>query len=147
MKNSKFILIFILLLSMFSFAKSNGDPEKDYFKTAKYNEAPKNVKFSPLMKTAEFKAGQKENFVVIYSENFNKDGVYIKCYYNKNVKVTRMEYFSFDNSTTTKEKLTETFLRADTSCEVKCDREKGCYDKPTEGGVLLCAFECMMSCA
>lgn len=136
-------------MSTFAFANKNKniDPEKDYFRTARYNEVPKKIKFSPLMKTANYKSGQKENFVVLYSEKFNQNGVYIKCYYNKEIKITRVEYFSFDNNSSTKENLSSTFARIAPSCEVNCDREKGCYDKPTEGGVLLCAFECMMACA
>lgn len=148
MKISKFIIVLVLLLSLFSFANNkNGDPEKDYFRTARYNEAPKKIKFSSLLKTAEYKSGQKENFVVLYSENFNNGGVYIKCFYNKEIKITRIEYFSFDNSSSIKKILNDTFDRIAPSCEVNCDRKNGCYDKPTEGGVLLCAFECMMSCA
>ncbi len=146
MKTLNFLL-FTLLFFTYSFTAKNGDPIKDYYRSAKYNEAPKKIKFSPLMKTENYKTGQKENFVVLYSENFNQNGVFIKCYYNKDIKITRIEYFSYDNDQATKAKLSSTFARIAPSCEVNCDREKGCYDKPTEGGVLLCAFECMMACA
>ncbi|MFC6269537.1 hypothetical protein [Frigoriflavimonas asaccharolytica] len=148
MKLTKFLFPLFVLFSSLLFANNkNGDPIKDFFRTAKYNQSPPKIKFESVLATENFKKGQKENYVVIYTEKFSKDGVFIKCFYNKGAQITRVEYFSFGNGANAKKILVDAFSKMVPSCEVNCDREKGCYDKETDGGVLLCAFECMMSCA
>lgn len=150
MKKTLLLLIFGFLggfINANSLNKINPINDKDYYKQARVNESPKGITFDKVFFSSKFTASNTDNYVVKYTEDYNKKGTYLKIYFNEMVKVTKIEFYSFGNKKDVEKQLRAFAMRIETSCEVNCDRERGCYDKPTEGGVLLCAFECIMICA
>ncbi len=149
MKKIFFLLIFSFLgvfINAHDSKKVNPINDKDYYKQARVNESPKGITFNEVFFSSKFSASNTDNYVVKYTEDYNKKGTYLKVYFNEMAKVTKIEYYSFGNKKEVEKQLKSFAMRIEASCEVNCDRERGCYDKPTEGGVLLCAFECLMIC-
>ncbi|MXS72177.1 hypothetical protein GSF70_13225 [Flavobacteriaceae bacterium W22] len=130
--------------------------DRDYFSSFKKNEQPKNKKFNMLSKNSD-EIG--EAFYVIYKENSKGEGFYFKVVFDKDEKPIATYYAIEDKEISEStianlkallngpEKTVESLAETPTQCVTKCHRTKGCYDKPTTSGVLLCSLECGVECA
>ncbi|MGO4710088.1 hypothetical protein AB4Y90_13415 [Chryseobacterium sp. 2TAF14] len=160
MKNN-FLITFTLLLFAFVTIKANNNystrNDKEYFSSFRKNEEPKNKKFNILTKKSE---AVGDSFYVIYKENSLGQGFYFKMVLDKNENLIATYYANESDkkiSDSTVKNLKEIFSGPEkaefsvgdttTQCVTKCHRTKGCYDKPTTTGVLLCSAECGIECA
>lgn len=159
----KFAILIFMVVSMSTIkAATTIVPDHDYFKTFRKNEQPENIKFKLLDKNS--KQDKEGDFYVIFVENENNQGVYFKVvlnemnkpiatYYAKENKNINLDIKNLNNlkrvSNSLLGKKDSKALRLapdPQQCVVNCHRTKGCYDKPTELGVLLCSADCQLSC-
>ncbi len=81
---SNFLLAFALLLFAFTTSKANSNytnrDDKEYFRSFRKNEEPKNKRFNILNKDSE---SNGESFYVIYKENSLGQGFYFKVVLDK----------------------------------------------------------------
>jgi hypothetical protein len=159
---SNFLLAFALLLFAFATSKANNYTDRDdkeYFKSFRKNEEPKNKEFNILSKNSEDKG---ESFYVIYKENSLGQGFYFKVVLDKFEKPIATYYANEGRQKLSdltvknlKRILTDPTSRMSTAtdpitttqCVTNCHRTNACYDKPTSTGVLLCSLECGIACA
>ena len=100
MKKIFFLLIFSFLgvfINAHDSKKVNPINDKDYYKQARVNESPKGITFNEVFFSSKFSASNTDNYVVKYTEDYNKKGTYLKVYFNEMAKVTKIEYYSFGN--------------------------------------------------
>ncbi|KQT21636.1 hypothetical protein ASG22_15900 [Chryseobacterium sp. Leaf405] len=162
MKNN-FLLAFALLLFAFATSKANNQytdrDDKQYFKSFRKNEEPKNKTFNILTKISE---NTGESFYVIYKENSLGQGFYFKVILDKNEKPIAT-YYSDEGRQQLSDSTVKNLKKllsgptgrlaasvdpiTTTQCVTNCHRTNGCYSKPTETGVLLCSLECGIACA
>lgn len=158
---SNFLLAFALLLFAFTTSKANSNytnrDDKEYFRSFRKNEEPKNKRFNILNKDSE---SNGESFYVIYKENSLGQGFYFKVVLDKDENPIATYYANEGDkkiSDSTIENLKKVLFgpgtpslstgETTTQCVTKCHRTNGCYDKDTTAGVLLCSAECGISCA
>ncbi|WP_265427950.1 hypothetical protein [Chryseobacterium sp. YIM B08800] len=160
MKNNILLTFALLLFAFITIKAKDNNPvrnDKEYFSSFKKNEEPKNKKFNILTKKSETVG---ESFYVIYKEKSPGQGFYFKMVLDKNENLIATYYANESDkeiSASTVKNLKEIFSGPEkaefsigdttTQCVTKCHRTKGCYDKPTPTGVLLCSAECGIECA
>ncbi|WP_144283377.1 hypothetical protein [Chryseobacterium echinoideorum] len=159
MKKNILMTLAFLLLAFITVKANNNEKvgnDKEYFSSFKKNEEPKNKKFNILSKSSDQKG---DAFYVIYKKNSKGEGFYFKVVLDKNEKPIATYYAIEDkeiseNTVANLKKLLtgpensiESLAETPTQCVTKCHRTKGCYDKPTTSGVLLCSLECGVECA
>lgn len=122
------------------------------------NIIPEGVKFKSLTKSH----GKISSFYVIYKNNQYGEGYYYKIAFDKNGKPVETSYaveHTNKLSSQTLDHIKNIFYKENdaaknlilrepdpASCVIKCHRENGCYDKPTNTGVLLCSADCQLNC-
>jgi len=155
-----FLLAFVLLLFTFITAKASSTDsrrdDKEYFRSFRKNEQPQNKNFILLNQISE---AQGSTFYVIYKENTKGEGFYFKVVLDKDEKPMATYYANEENKPlpiTTLEYLKKILSKSSnvailieetrTQLIKDCHRKNGCYDKPTDIGVLLCSLDCELSC-
>ena len=161
MKNNIFITLLLLVITLGTIKANEGydtiKNDKEYFSSFKKNEEPSNIKFNVLFEKGENFAN---SFYVIYKKNLKGEEFYFKIVLDKNEIPIATYYATDENSEISNETINnlknlfsvnklapEIPPVSTTQCVTNCHRARGCYDKPTGTGVLLCSAECGIECA
>ena len=163
-----FLIIYTLGISICQANTVNDDTPTNYSEFKK-NKRPKNVTFELLTKSKTSFVGYDEkidDFYTIYKKDTNGNGYYFKVIvdratqlpiatYLANEKKEKISVESKNNAVSVSKTIFHQTIVVDgdpifsneaTKCVIKCHRENGCYDKPTNLGAALCSADCMLSC-
>lgn len=162
----KLTMSMFILISLMSFTTVASITPSDDYKSFQKNVEPKNAVFVQLnildYSDKEQKTG---DFYTIYKQDNEGHGYYFKILLDDNNLPIASFVAEGDKSISdhTKQHLywitsnllnlnidsKYTVLKEDSTaeCVIKCNRKNGCYNEPTNSGVLLCTADCHLSCS
>lgn len=172
-KNLLVKLMFIVTLFFIQNAWANSplDPihNSDYYKDFRKNESPKGIVFKELVGVHTVLPKNTDDYT-IYKKDSQGNGYYFKVLVHPVTQMPIATSFAAENKEISKEttlvlinaskellgkdsrvkyttdKVSPILSESATKCNIRCNRESGCYDKPTNLGVKLCSLNCNLEC-